>query len=766
MIRKHAASTLLAAIALQASLAHGLGLGDITLRSALDQPLAAEIRLRGVGDLNPTQIVVGLGSAADFERAGVERVYFLSDIQFEVALDGQGDGVVRLSTDQPIREPYLDFVVEVRWPTGRVLREYTVLLDLPTYTAARTEPVRAPRAQAWSGAGGSAAATAADDGGLAIGSGEYTVGAGQTLWSIANRAKPAGVSTQRMMAAIHAANPGAFIGGDMNRVRAGAVLRMPEGSDLVALSQTAARSAAAAPATPGGGEEAAPAAMPAEPAAAPVAEPGAAAAEGEGQLVLAGDTAEQPGAAAAGGVGEAGGSAGAGADLTAVQENLSAAERANAELKARVAALEAQVKDYEKLAELKSDTLSQTQQAAGEEKAPAAAAQPAEAAKAPAAPEPGLLERLLASTVAQVAALAALLLAMLAFLFKRRRTVEEFVPAPERPLRPAPAPAPGVVEPRKETPRASDLAPAPATELAGAEFADPVGEAEIYLAYGRHERAIEILRDALHADPAQTDVRLKLMEIHDARGEQQEFMQHYAALAGDAAAQQAARDHLEHGKNPQWLAVLTTGAAALAAVGVEPRLDREHELSLDLEAELTQAGSMPAPEEELELGEIDDADLDFLAQAAAEPERSHHDAMLAKTGDAIARAAAELDLGAEDVAADNGDFAGFELDLDRDVPDAFDLSGDEAPAGAEGAFDLPLGDLELGEPVAAAGAEDADLAFLQGTDETETKLELARAYLDMGDFDGARDILAEVTEEGSPEQREQATALLERIRLS
>ena len=138
-----------------------------------------------------------------------------------MALDGQGDGVVRLSTDQPIREPYLDFVVEVRWPTGRVLREYTVLLDLPTYTAARTEPVRAPRAQAWSGAGGSAAATAADDGGLAIGSGEYTVGAGQTLWSIANRAKPAGVSTQRMMAAIHAANPGAFIGGDMNRVRAG-----------------------------------------------------------------------------------------------------------------------------------------------------------------------------------------------------------------------------------------------------------------------------------------------------------------------------------------------------------------------------------------------------------------------------------------------------------------------------------------------------------------------------------------------------------------
>ncbi len=244
MIRKHAASTLLAAIALQASLAHGLGLGDITLRSALDQPLAAEIRLRGVGDLNPSQIVVGLGSAGDFERAGVERVYFLSDIQFEVQLDGDGNGVVRLRSDRPIREPYLDFVVEVRWPTGRVLREYTVLLDLPTYTGAAAEPVTAARAQSAGGAGtGGTAGT--DDGGLAIGSGEYTVAAGQTLWSIATRAKPDGVSTQQMMVAIQRANPDAFINGNMNLLRSGAVLRMPEGSDLVALSQTEARRAVA-----------------------------------------------------------------------------------------------------------------------------------------------------------------------------------------------------------------------------------------------------------------------------------------------------------------------------------------------------------------------------------------------------------------------------------------------------------------------------------------------------------------------------------------
>lgn len=221
-----------------------------------------------------------------------------------------------------------------------------------------------------------------------------------------------------------------------------------------------------------------------------------------------------------------------------------------------------------------------------------------------------------------------------------------------------------------------------AAELAGAELTDPVGEAEIYLAYGRHERAIEILQDALRGDPAQSDVRLKLMEIHDERGEQQEFMQHYAALGGDATAQRAAREALEHGKNPQWLAVLTTGAAALAAVG----MNRGSIASMSFASSRRRTaagGSRAAPEQEFELGALDDADLDVLAAAAAAPQRSHQETMLAKTGEAIARAAAELDLGVSD-----------EFELGEDVSHA---------AGAEDLpdFDLPLGELELGAPDAA-----------------------------------------------------------------
>jgi len=719
MIRKQGASALLAAIALQASLAHGLGLGDITLQSALDQPLSAEIRLRGVGDLDPSQILVGLGSARDFERAGVDRTYQLTEIQFEVELTGGGDGVVRLSTDQPIHEPYLDFVVEVRWPSGRVLREYTVLMDLPTYTKAAPEPVRPARSRAWDESGSARAAPPRQD----ISGGEYTVAPGDTLWSIANRSRPAGVSPQQMMASIQRNNPDAFIGGDINRLRSGRVLRLPQGSDLVALSQTQPRATTPAPA--GEAQAGAPAPeTPAAPAPQPAPTSGPAGTQEEGYLAIAGESAAKPADEAAGGTGQGGGSVASSdvvAQLSEAQESLSASERANAELQARVAALEEQVQNFQKLAELKNDAASTAQQAAAQPEAAAPeAAKPG--ASQPGAADTGLLDRVLNSTVTLVLAAGVLLLGMLAFLFRRRRSAEEFVPVDGRPARPAEpvlAPeTPVAIAPalREDTPRAADIAAAaaaavaakPAEAATAPEPTDPVSEAEIYLAYGRQERAIEILREALSQDPAAVDARLKLMEIHAERGEQDEFLRQYGALGSDAEARHAANDVLQHAGHADWL----TGTTA----------------------------------------------------AAPQPPESGQDAILARTEQAIARAAAELDLGE------------FELDLEHDL--AADLDLPEPRRGEDESedlpeLDLPYGELELDAAPAASldaalpsGAEavDADLDFLKGADESETKLELARAYVDMGDLEGARDILEEVAQEGSEQQREQAAALLERIR--
>src|SRR5690606_24737030 len=121
MVRKKLAKAMLALTALQAGFASALGLGNLTLNSALNQPLRAEIRLLDTGELDASQVKIQLAAPEDFQRAGVERDYFLTNLQFSVEMDGQGRGVIRINTREPVVEPYLNFILEARWPSGRML---------------------------------------------------------------------------------------------------------------------------------------------------------------------------------------------------------------------------------------------------------------------------------------------------------------------------------------------------------------------------------------------------------------------------------------------------------------------------------------------------------------------------------------------------------------------------------------------------------------------------------------------------------------------
>src|SRR5690606_3342264 len=123
-----------------------LGLGDINLRSALNQPLDAEIELSSLGQTNVEDITVNLASREAFARAGIDRPPFLSGVTFEIAQGADGVASVRLSSSQPITEPFMDFLLEVNWPNGRLLREYTVLLDPPLLLDEAPAPVAAPSA--------------------------------------------------------------------------------------------------------------------------------------------------------------------------------------------------------------------------------------------------------------------------------------------------------------------------------------------------------------------------------------------------------------------------------------------------------------------------------------------------------------------------------------------------------------------------------------------------------------------------------------------
>ena len=134
------ASWLLAA----ASQSMALGLGEIELNSALNQEFDATIEITDTSGLEPGEILVELASSEDFARIGVERFFFLTDLDFTVTYGSAGEARIVITSTRAITEPYLNFLVEVLWPQGRLLKEYTVLLDPPTFSDAAPPPVSAP----------------------------------------------------------------------------------------------------------------------------------------------------------------------------------------------------------------------------------------------------------------------------------------------------------------------------------------------------------------------------------------------------------------------------------------------------------------------------------------------------------------------------------------------------------------------------------------------------------------------------------------------
>lgn len=228
-----------AATAMSSGVAHALGLGEVTIKSALDQPLLAEIELLETKGLGADEIRSRLASAEDFSLAGVERPFFLTNLRFTPVIR-DGRNFVRITSDQAIREPFLNFLVEVYWPNGRMLKEYTLLLDPPMYTPQQVvysaPPMAAPitAAPAVSRPQAPAARTqalprqqAAPAARPALKEGEYRVQKNDTLWEIALRAGGQGASVHQTMLAIQDLNPDAFLGGNINRLKSGQVLKLP-----------------------------------------------------------------------------------------------------------------------------------------------------------------------------------------------------------------------------------------------------------------------------------------------------------------------------------------------------------------------------------------------------------------------------------------------------------------------------------------------------------------------------------------------------------
>jgi len=247
--------------------AQALGLGNIEVNSKLNQPLNASIRLLNVDLADQNDVSIKLASVAAFQRAGLQRPPVLATLRFSPfsPLDNNR-GVITISTAQPIKEPFLNFLVEVNWSQGRVLREYTVLLDPPTYRA-DVAPIQAqppkPVAAApvdrvssrtissrpenrLSGLSAAAVADSSNSSRLLNAEGSsnqpaHNVKKGDNLWVIAERMRQGtGASHQQMMTALFNANRNAFIRGNMNLLRTGRTLQMPTEAELAAVSSSEA----------------------------------------------------------------------------------------------------------------------------------------------------------------------------------------------------------------------------------------------------------------------------------------------------------------------------------------------------------------------------------------------------------------------------------------------------------------------------------------------------------------------------------------------
>ncbi len=216
-----------------------LGLGKIRTLSGLNQPFSGEIELH---DVNPDEldtVKVSIASQEAFAKAGLDRYYYLTKLTFTPVMSSQGQALVQVSSREPIREPYMDLLVEVNWPVGnQLVKEYTVLLDPPNRRQLQQAAIPAGHTPAKASSTSPPQHIPAPGDGFPVYIGPLDAGA--SLWRLARDNAPAGATVAQTAMALHRNNQSAFSRGHINRLIAGQTLVIPTRAELFALDAAAA----------------------------------------------------------------------------------------------------------------------------------------------------------------------------------------------------------------------------------------------------------------------------------------------------------------------------------------------------------------------------------------------------------------------------------------------------------------------------------------------------------------------------------------------
>lgn len=824
-------SALSVALAMAASQAFALSLGQIQIKSGLNQPLLAEIPVVTDSAAEADDLRVDLASAEDFQRVGLSRARVTVPIEFSVANNGRGQKVIRLTTKEAVREPFLDFLVEASWSKGKLLREYSVLLDPPvtapavlattTKPAEKPKPVEAaprapvsqsrpveepkPVAQAAPAPAPRPAPAAPPPPAPAAasrGGSEYTVQRGDTLTQIAHEHGDDQRDFNRMLVALYKANPEAF-SGNMNALKTGAVLRIPS-SDEVRAAGSLREAAAAVRAQYQSWQGTSAATLVANTGAAPASDKAAPAAAP--QKAASERVALVPPSGAGGETGSSRGGSGGGnkesaalrADLARTKEVLSSREQETGELKSRVTQLEDINNKSQRLISLKDSEIAELQNKLKQLEAAKGGAKPADTAAAAAA----------AAAAAKPA------------------TPPAATPVPA-PAAPAPAPVPVAATPAPvptpapvaaapaPTPAAPPAVPAatPAPAPVAASPATPPSPAATPTLAPPAPPAAPKPAAAAAQKPATTPAAKPATPSSAAKPWYADYIgdNPYALYAAGGVLVLIAGWLLSRvfGKkkvNPRPTAA-AVGAAAVAGEEIgtdeEARLEKEAEHYYD-DAPATAAAAPQhthpvESDDEIEQlrRHFDDGDADrFVALAHSLHEKLPEDSPewheVAELGRQLLPGSplfAESSRAAQDghhpdefffddePGAKRADTlhddahshdAQIKAMVDLDEPLAFEPRSEHSNESSELAdleFEREFGKHLDAEPEALAGDDEPGHRHtgLLDEDTIGTRLDLARAYLDMGDPEGARSMLDEVLAEGNPTQKEEARKLLAEI---
>ena len=744
------------------------GLGKLNVMSGLGEPLKADIELISVTPEELNTITANIASEEAYTTQGIEKPASHNSIKVSVAKNASGVPVLKLNSSQVISEPFLDMLIQVDWASGRLLREYTVLLDPPGYTGEADSSASSAQAPIISTKGQKRSDHNADSGSqnqpmsneapMHAPSGikksnkrvksmpsdkvgdseaaatevygkEYTTHRGDSLAKIARNLKPDGISLEQMLVGLYQANPNAFEGDNMNRLKVGQIIRQPSQEALNAMSRGEAKKEIKVQTANWNAYRNKLAGMVAE---SPAADTQANTPSTGGKIKSAAEDKSAPAAAGPKDVVKlsTGDSAASKADsanvkvlqdkIASLQEEATAREKNVKEAQDRSASLEKQIADMQKLLALKNGAMSDLQKQAETKQAevqvtakkpeiekpapvvitPVEPAKPAEVAKPEIAkpvvnpapvPAPveapgflsGMLDNLDVGLLAPLGGALALLGGGWLYLRKKReKSLADF----EQGIMTSGGLKANTVFGNTanssvdsgDTSFLTDFSQSANGGMIDTNDVDPIAEAEVYMAYGRDAQAEEILKDAIAKEPKRHELHLKLLEMYAAS----KNLSAFETVAGELYTSLGAED-------PTW--------AKVAEIGI--KLEPNNPL---YQVNSQPTGSLDATDfSDSPLAAEKDLDFSFDNNALTQGFAPTGTAAVAVAG--LAAAGAAIGATAKD---------SFDLDMNAfkgaNTPDSADL-------GTLAANELPHGDDVASSALDISGADGSAMDFDMGS---------------------------------------------------